>query len=260
MTTPPYFSFKNVSKFFSVRRGIFRQGRRFAALEDVSLDLNAGRIYGLVGESGSGKTTAARILTGLEAFSAGTITHRGSPLTEILRRKPGEYRQRVQMVFQNPYLSLDPRWTIRAILEEGIGHLKKCERQIRISSALEAVRLDESFLPAKPSRMSGGERQRVAIARALVMEPEYLILDEPTSQLDVSVQFQIVRLLQELRSRLRGGILFITHDIALVSHLADELVVLRAGKIVEQGAVSRILSDPQTEYTKRLLAAVPKWP
>ncbi|MBI4550054.1 MAG: ABC transporter ATP-binding protein [Candidatus Omnitrophica bacterium] len=258
--TVPYFRFDHVSKRYAVRQGVFRRANEFAALGDVDFALEAGLIYGLVGESGSGKSTAAKLMMGLERVTSGTVYFEGTALEEVLLKDAAAYRRKVQMVFQNPYSSLDPRWTVRALVAEGIGHLGRKEMEPRAAEALRAVRLDESFFARKTSQMSGGERQRVAIARALAMRPDFLILDEPTSQLDVSVQFEIICLLEELKPRLKGGILFITHDIALVSRLADRILVFRAGRLVEQGPSRRILDDPESEYTKRLLAAVPKWP
>ncbi|HTL46887.1 MAG TPA: ABC transporter ATP-binding protein [Verrucomicrobiae bacterium] len=254
--TDAYFELNNVTRSFRVRGSLFRAGKQFQALDAVSLPLRAGVLTGLVGESGSGKTTLAHLLTGQSRPTAGEILLEGRPLFGLRRR---DYARRVQMIFQNPYLSLDPLWKVDKILQEGIQELSSGERRQRIFRALEQVHLPSNYLSRYPSELSGGERQRVALARALVVRPEYLILDEPTSQLDVSVQAQIVELLRQIRPSLRGGMLFISHDLALVSQLAEEVVVLRHGKVVEQGATSAVLGRPADPYTRQLIQSVPVW-
>lgn len=256
---PSVFKLDHVSRFFEVREGVFRGGRAFAALDDVSLELSGGRTYGLVGESGSGKSTLARILMGLLAPSEGEVLFRQRPLALALRDKLETYYTQVQMIFQNPYLSLDPLWTIERILGEGIRELDTEERRERCAKALREVGLPADFRHRKPGQLSGGERQRIAIARALVMQTKFLILDEPTSQLDVSVQAQIMALLETLKPQFTDGMLFITHDIALVSGFADELIVMQGGKIVETGTLPGILVSPETAYTRRLVEAAPLW-
>ncbi|MCM8775968.1 MAG: ABC transporter ATP-binding protein [Candidatus Omnitrophica bacterium] len=253
------FELHAVSRRFSVRHGIFRRGPEFKALERISLTLRRGVFTGLVGESGSGKTTLARLLAGLLTPSEGEILFEGKSLTQYLPRHSRQYWKKVQMVFQNPYLTLDPKWRIREIIEEGIRELGRRERNRRVESALANVHLSRDYLGRFPHELSGGERQRVAIARAIVLSPEFLILDEPTSQLDVSIQAQMIKLLKELTPVFSGGILFITHDLALVSYLVDEIIVLGEGKIVEQGERSKVLKTPEAEYTRRLLSAVIPW-
>jgi len=259
-TSEPILELRNVSKSFFVRQGIFRHGPAFQALHDVSFALRRGKFYGLVGESGSGKTTLARLLIGLLAPNKGQILFEGHPLGEILRIHKGRFRRQIQMVFQNPFLSLDPKWRIKRIVEEGIQGWGRMEKMARVEKALERVGLGEQYLERFPGELSGGERQRVAIARALVLNPEFLILDEPTSQLDVSVQAQVVALLKELHRSFQGGILLITHDLPLVNQLAEEILVLHQGRLVEQGEKSNLISSPKSDYTKRLLRAVPTWP
>lgn len=254
------FELRNVSKIFRVRKGIFKRGPAFKALDNVHLVLKRGTCYGVVGESGSGKTTLARLLTGLLRNDSGELLFEGRLLPEVLRHNASRFRQRVQMVFQNPFMSLDPKWRVGKILEEGIQDLPSVERARRVEEAVRRVRLKREYLSRMPDELSGGEKQRIAIARALVMQPEFLILDEPTSQLDVTIQAQILVLLQELQESFRGGMLFITHDIALVSRLAHELFVLCQGRIVEEGRKTEVLHSPRSDYTRRLLQAVPKWP
>ena len=255
----PVFKLDHVSRYFEVREGVFRGGRAFAALDDVTLELSGGRIYGLVGESGSGKSTLARILMGLLEPSQGEVLFRQRPLALALRDKMDRYCAQVQMIFQNPYLSLDPLWNIERILGEGIRELASAERRERCAKALQEVGLPADIRHRKPGQLSGGERQRIAIARALVMRTKFLILDEPTSQLDVSVQAQIMALLERLKPQFTDGMLFITHDIALVSGFADGLIVMQGGKIVETGNLPGVLAAPETEYTRRLVNAAPLW-
>ncbi len=173
-------------------------------------------------------------------------------------REAGFFKK-VQMIFQNPYLSLDPRWKIRDIVGEGIGCLPATERRERIEAIFDHVHLNQDYLERYPGELSGGQRQRVAIARALVLEPEFLILDEPTSQLDVTVQAQILGLLKELRSSIHGGLLLITHDLAVANALSDEIVVMSGGRIVETGKTAEVLRSPQSPETRRLLDALPRW-
>lgn len=255
----PLFRFENVSKYYEKRAGIFSQGLKFAALEEINLTLQKGKVYGLVGESGSGKSTLAGLLCGFSRPSRGTIFFEERPLSEHLGRGRASYAGKVQMIFQNPYLSLDPRWRLEKIIGEGISRLSAAEKQSRIAEAMRQVKLPEDYLKRRPGSLSGGERQRAAIARALAVKPSYLILDEPTSQLDVSVQAAVLRLLKGLRSQIPSGMLFISHDLATVSELADEIIVLENGRVAEKGPAPEVLRSPRAECTKRLLEAVPFW-
>ena len=254
-----YFDIAGAAKSYERRAGSGERDRSFYALHPLTAQLFSGRCYALVGESGSGKTTLARLLAGMTAPSEGDIRIEGQSLAKARHGQGGVYARRVQMIFQNPFLSLDPKWKIGAILEEGLGYLPRAERVSRAARVLEQVALPASYRDRRPSALSGGERQRVAIARALAVEPDYLILDEPTSQLDVSVQAQILQLVRGLKPRFRGGMLLITHDLALASQLADEILVLREGQLVESGACAEVLHAPRHPYTQELLAAVPVW-
>lgn len=246
-----------VTHTYRVQEGFLRHGREFDAVRNFDFKVMPGVSYGLVGESGSGKSTVAGILTGLVRPSSGTVRFEGRELFEYLRRGVRHFRQTVQMVFQNPYLSLDPRWTVREIVEEGIRELSFQDKSARVKESLELVRLPEVYLERKPRELSGGERQRVAIARALAIRPHFIILDEPTSQLDVSIQAQIIQLLGDMRDRLKVGFLFISHDLALVSQIADEIMVMYEGQIVEKGPRQAVLTSPTTSYTRKLLNSVP---
>ena len=255
MNSGALFQMKQISKRYKVRGG-----QTFSAVEGVDLELKRGVGYALVGESGSGKTTLGRLLAGMILPTGGEILFEEKKLQHWLKKDRGSFCRKVQVVFQNPYLSLDPKWSIQDILEEGLRGLRRAERRHRVQLILGRIHLPTGYLHKKPQALSGGERQRVAIARALLVEPEFLILDEPTSQLDVLTQAEILGLLKELRPTLRGGFLFITHDITLASQLADEFLVMRYGKIVEQGSKKEILMSSGVSYTQELLASIPAWP
>ncbi len=249
------FRLKQVTKTYQVRHG-----RKFNAVDGITVELRRGTAYAIVGESGSGKTTLGRILTGLVPATEGEVLFEGKEVRRWLREDRKGFCGKVQMIFQNPYLSLDPKWSVSTILEEGIRELPRRQRKEKVREMMGRVHLPDSYLGKKPQAMSGGERQRVAIARSLIMEPEYLILDEPTSQLDVATQAEIMELLGALKTALRGGLVLITHDLALASDVADELIVLRQGRVLEQGPRKKVLLSPAQDYTRTLLAAVPSWP
>jgi peptide/nickel transport system ATP-binding protein len=229
-------------------------------LFDVALTMHAGECLALVGESGSGKTTLARCIAGLHRRYDGEIRFRGKPLRAGSRARDLETRRAIQYVFQSPYSSLNPRKTIGQIVGQPLRlffDVRTEEARRRVGDALERVRLSTSVLEAYPRQLSGGERQRAAIARALVAEPDLLVCDEVTSALDVSVQAAIVEVLAELRSELGIGVLFVTHNLALIRTLAHEVAVMSEGRIVEHGQVDSVLDLPQAEYTRRLLSDTP---
>lgn len=251
---------KSVSCIFTLRNGISGKGQRLHALDRMDLDIPEGRALAVVGESGSGKTTLVKLLAGLLRPAGGEILFKGRPLSRVLKENRELFCSTVQLIFQNPYLSLDPKWKIRRILEEGIPHFSRPARAERISEALRLTHLSETLLDRYPSALSGGERQRVALARALAIRPKYLILDEPTASLDALTQKEIISLLKNFRDFFHEGLLLVTHDLAMASQIADGLVVLRQGKIVEQGLRKDLLNEPSHEYTRELLEALPKRP
>ncbi|MGW2611839.1 ATP-binding cassette domain-containing protein [Streptomyces mirabilis] len=235
------------------------------AVDDVSLTLPPGGSTGIVGESGCGKTTVARMLIGLETPTAGTIRIEGEPLTTDGTTRRGRAdrlhrARRIQLVFQDPYASLDPRQTIGAGIDEllRLHEPDRDRRRERAAELLDQVGLDTRMAASRPSALSGGQRQRVAIARALVSRPKVLVLDEAVSALDVSIQAQVLNLLADLRGELGIGYLFVTHDLAVVQQITDELIVMNQGRIVEHGPTDEVLSTPEHAYTRSLLAAVPR--
>jgi peptide/nickel transport system ATP-binding protein len=229
-------------------------------LFDISVAVRPRECIALVGESGSGKTTLARCIAGLHRNFTGTIEFDGRPLPHDARARDRRTRQQIQYIFQSPYSSLNPRKTIGEIINQPLRlffELGRQERYARIVAALERVQLGPSVVPRYPHELSGGERQRVAIARGLAAEPTLLVCDEVTSALDVSVQAAIVDLLAELQREMQLGLLFVTHNLALIRTIAEEVAVMSGGRIVETGKVDDVLDSPQQDYTKALLADTP---
>src|SRR5918912_1342674 len=249
-------SARALTRSFEVGQGMFRPKRTLHAVNGVDLDIEKGEVVGIVGESGCGKSTLARMLLGLLSPSSGTVTLDGRGLAARGRRAVA---QRVQPVFQDPYSSLNPRRRIAAIVAlplevHGIG--TAAERRKRAVDMLERVGLPARYADRYPGELSGGQRQRVAIARALVMNPEIVVCDEPTSALDVSVQSQILNLLLDLRRELNLTYVFISHNLAVVEHIATRVAVMYLGRIVELGATEQLFAAPCHPYTQALLASV----
>jgi peptide/nickel transport system ATP-binding protein len=247
---------RGISRTFAVGRGLFAAKRALRAVVDVDLAVAKGEVLGLVGESGSGKTTLGRMLLGLIAPDGGTLRIGGTDVAAIGRRR---LARRIQPVFQDPYSSLNPRKTVAAIVALplvvlGIGTAK--ERRAKALAMLERVGLSSRYADVYPSELSGGQRQRVAIARALVVEPEIVLLDEPTSALDVSVQSQILNLLIDLKRDLGLTYVFISHNLAVVEHIATRVAVMYLGRIVETAERDALFRAPRHPYTRALLASV----
>ncbi len=252
----PVLECDRVTRLFRVRRGLFEAVATLRAVDDVSFAVREGEVLAIVGESGCGKTTLARMLLGLLPPSAGTIRFAGRPIEEVGR---SEIAARVQPVFQDPYSSLNPRKTLGQIIGlplsvHRIGSEE--ERRSRIAEIMELVGLPAHLLHAYPNQLSGGQRQRIAIARALAIEPGIVIFDEPTSALDVSVQAQILNLLMDLRRTLNLTYVFVSHDLAVVEHIADRVAVMYLGRLVELGETGRIFEDPRHPYTETLLRSI----
>lgn len=244
---------ESVTKIFDSRAG------ETVAVDDVSLDVHRGETVGIVGESGSGKSTLARLIMGLQPVSSGRILFEGQELTAMSRKEQHALRGKMQMVFQNPYGSLLPHYTAAGNVAEPLrlhGRGTRESRRQRALELLELVGVNPRFADLSPRQFSGGQQQRIAIARALALEPDLLVCDEPTSSLDVSIQAQILALLEDLRGKLDLACVFISHNLAVVERLADRVAVMRTGKIVEVGPTVSLFGDPQDPYTKDLLAAV----
>jgi len=249
-----------LSKTF-VRGGWVRR-QEVHAVDEVSFRLEQGTTLALVGESGSGKTTVARMVTGLERPTSGEVRIFGEPRpTRPNARARRDLASQVQLVFQNPYRSLDPRQTVGSAIDEFIRtHFDwdAARRSERVTELLELVKLPARARAALPSELSGGQRQRVCIARALATEPRVLVLDEAVAALDVSVQAQVLNVLADVRDETGVSYLFVTHDLAVVRQIADEVVVMRLGTVVESGPTARVLDEPQEAYTRVLRDSVPR--
>ena len=259
--TEPLLVIDRVSKQYRLpREHLLAAAPVVQALDDVSFTLQPGRSLGIVGESGSGKSTLARLVMALEAPTHGRVILDGQDLNTLSPAELRRTRSKVQMVFQDPYGSLDPRRTVGQTVAEPLAVLhgaSRSEQRARAAEALEAVGLRAADLAKYPHEFSGGQRQRIAIARALITRPKLIVADEPVSALDVSVQAQVLNLMQDLQDQFGVTYLFISHDLSVVDLVCDEVVVLQAGRIVEQGPPARLFQRPEHPYTQRLLAAVP---
>ena len=251
---------RDLSKTFGARRRFFRRARRgIEAVKSVSLALRRGETLGIVGESGSGKSTLARCVVRLIESDAGEIRLGDIDFRALSRAQLRPYRKKIQMVFQDPYGSLNPRLTVGQLVAQGpIVHGESCQAAMEtVRELLRLVGLEPSVADRYPHEFSGGQRQRIGIARALALRPQILVADEPVSALDVSVQAQVLRLLDNIRDRFNLAMLFITHDLRVAAQVCDRVAVMRYGQIVEEGPIERLFAAPENDYTRELLAAVP---
>ncbi|MFN7222115.1 MAG: ATP-binding cassette domain-containing protein, partial [Burkholderiales bacterium] len=252
---------RNLSKLFQLKDGLFKK-REVAAVKGASFKLARGKTLGLVGESGSGKTTVGLTLMRLHSASGGEVLFDGVDLLKLSEKEMMKYKRRIQIVFQNPYASLNPRFTVGQILLEpmkihSIG--KNEQERVQMAMALlKRVGMPEVSFYKYPHEFSGGQRQRIAIARCLTMKPDVLICDESVSALDVSVQAQVLNLLQDLQDEYRMSYIFISHDLAVVKYISDQVMVMSNGEVVEVANADDIYLNPQQEYTRKLLGSIPK--
>ncbi len=253
----------NLKVYFPIMGGVIRHKvGEVKAVDDVSFTIEAGETVGLVGESGSGKTTVGRAVLRLLEPTAGNIRFDGQDITQASDRELRPLRKQMQMVFQDPFGSLNPRMTIASIVGEALKiHFPEMDRNARrdrIAELLRRVGLKAEHMNRYPHEFSGGQRQRIGIARALAVEPKFIVCDEPVSALDVSVQASIINLMQDLQEQYALTYLFIAHDLAVVEHISDRVLVMTQGRIVEAAQAEEIYSRPQHAYTQKLIAAVPK--
>jgi len=259
----PLLRINGLVKHFPLRQGIVFQRTigHVQAVDDISFDLRRGETLGLVGESGCGKSTVSKLIMALEKPTAGQILYQGRDVASMTRRELKDYRRHVQIIFQDPYSSLNPRMTVGDIVAEGwevhSDVVPPKEQQRRAKELLERVGLNPDFVNRYPHQFSGGQRQRIGIARALALQPEVIVCDEPVSALDVSVQAQVINLLEDLQNEFGLAYLFIAHDLSVVRHLSDRIAVMYLGKIVESGLGEQVYSEPAHPYTQALLSAVP---
>ena len=248
---------KGIHKHYPyLSRKLFPKKKSFIALEDISFTLEKGKTLGIVGESGSGKSTLGGIAGDLRKPTRGQILYKGKDIEEMSKGEYLDYRRNVQFIFQSPQESMNPGYKIEKVLLEPMKlllHLDHHEEKRRMLEALHLVGLEEKILEKKPREISGGQAQRVAIARSILLRPEILILDEAVSALDVSIQAQILNLLRKLQKEIGISYLFISHNMAVIHYMSDELMVLYRGKVVEQGPAENIVKNPKETYTKNLL-------
>lgn len=253
---------RDLKVWFPVKKGVFgRTVGHVKAVDGVSFDVRKGETLGVVGESGCGKSTTSRAVLKLNRPCGGTIKVDGVDIAKLSGKALMEYRRKVQVVFQDPHASLNPRHTVCDIVTEGMvyhGLCTKAERRDRAVELLESVGLGPQVLYRYPHEFSGGQRQRICIARAIALRPELLICDEAVSALDLSIRAQVLDLLGGLKKKLGLSFMFITHDVGVVQHVADRIIVMHRGRIVEEGSTDEVLKRPKMDYTKRLMASVPK--
>ena len=261
----PILEMKDVSKIYRSKAGFFSgSSKDVVALDHISLDINKGEIFGLVGESGSGKTTAGRLIVSLEETDFGEILMDGKPVTGLKGKRLKKFRSKAQMIFQDPYQSLNPQRSILDTVAEPLNIHRVGEpgsRKDRVREALKSVGLSppDDFIYRYPHRLSGGQRQRVAIARAMVLDPDFVIADEPTSMLDASISAQIFNILLKMRNQLGVTQLFITHSLAAARYLCDRIAVMYRGRLMEVGESDQVIQNPKHPYTKALIDALPKF-
>lgn len=249
-------------RYALAKESLFGRRPSLTALDQVNLSIRQKQTFGLVGESGSGKSTLTRCLLALEPIDDGQILYQGQDIAHLDAQGRLRHSARMQIVFQDPYASLNPRMTLHDIVAEGmVIHtnlgLDARARTARVTELLDQVGLGRTHLYRYPHELSGGQRQRIGIARALALNPEFLILDEPTSALDVSVQAQVLNLLHELQQTFGLTYLFVSHDLAVIRHMCDEVAVLRQGKLIETAPTEQLFDAPQSEYTRLLIDAMP---
>ncbi|MBM1219804.1 dipeptide ABC transporter ATP-binding protein [Ponticoccus sp. SC2-23] len=259
--TAPLLQVDKLRKFFPIHGGVLRRVvNNVKAVDDISFEIGAGEVVGLVGESGSGKTTVGRTILRLETATSGAVRFQGADVMAMGTQELRRYRKKMQIIFQDPYASLNPREKVREVLTHPLRLHKigtPSEQEDRAASLLEKVGLSRDHLDRFPHEFSGGQRQRIGIARALAVEPDFIVADEPVSALDVSIQAQVINLLEDLKNDLDLTMLFIAHDLGVVEHICDRVIVMYLGRVMEIATAADLYARPNHPYTQALLSAVP---
>ena len=248
----------NLKKYYPARKKLFKERQYVKAVDDVTFYIDKGETFGIVGESGCGKSTLCKTILRLIEPTGGSVVFNGQDVAKLTPEEMRLMRRHMQIIFQDPYASLNPRMTVRELIKAPLDIFSEAseeEKMEKVFSAMELVGLNREFMNKYPHEFSGGQRQRIMIARALILDPEFVCCDEPVSALDVSVRAQVLNLMKDLQSRLSLTYLFISHDLNVVYQLCDRVLVMKEGRIVEQGTVDDIFDHPQQDYTRQLLAA-----
>lgn len=254
------FEIKDLQKTYTISRGFFKDPQVINAVNKINFHVNHGETYSIVGESGCGKSTTAKMLLNIEEPTAGKIFFKGKDISTFNADEWKDYRKKVQIIFQDPYSSLNPRWTVGQIIAEPLQlntDMSKQEIEEKVYEIMQRVGLRDDWYDRYPHQFSGGQRQRIGIARALVLNPEVIVCDEPVSALDVSIQAQVLNLLLDLQEEFNLTYVFISHDLSVVEHISDRIMVMYFGDVVELSTVEELFSDPKADYTKKLLSAIP---
>jgi len=254
------YNIKNLKKFYKINMGLFKKAKIIEAVNGISFDVKKGEVLSIVGESGCGKSTTAKLLLKIEDPTDGQILFYGKDITKFQSQELKEYRKKVQIIFQDPYSSLNPRWKVGSIIGEPLKlntDMSKKDIKKRVLYLMEKVGMHPDWYERYPHQFSGGQRQRIGIARALALNPEVIVCDEPVSALDVSIQAQVLNLLLDLQKEFNLTYIFISHDLSVVEHISDRIVVMYYGNIVELKDVEDLFKNPEADYTKKLLSAIP---
>jgi len=254
------FEIKNLKKHYEINMGLFSKPKLVKALDGVSFNVKKGEILSIVGESGCGKSTTAKLILKIEEPTSGDILFEGADVTKLTGNELREYRKKVQIIFQDPYSSLNPRWKVGQIIGEPLKlntDMSNKEIKEKVLYLMEKVGMLPEWYERYPHQFSGGQRQRIGIARALALNPEVIVCDEPVSALDVSIQAQVLNLLLDLQKEFNLTYIFISHDLSVVEHISDRIVVMYFGEIAEYDTVNTIFDNPQHDYTKKLINAIP---
>jgi len=254
------FQINHLKKHYAINLGLFKSPKIVKAVDDITFHVQKGEVLSIVGESGCGKSTTAKLILKIEEPTGGEILFEGKDITKFNSRELAEYRTKIQIIFQDPYSSLNPRWKVGQIIGEPLllnSDMSKEQIKERVLYLMERVGMLPEWYDRYPHQFSGGQRQRIGIARALALKPEVIICDEPVSALDVSIQAQVLNLLLDLQEEFDLTYIFISHDLSVVNHISDRIVVMYFGSIVEQKSAEDLFNNPEHEYTQKLLSAIP---